>query len=755
MTKVSFDVTAASDWEAGSGYSQVVAALLERDARHAGNDYVCPTHSDRRPSLGVVDRNGRVLMHCSAGCDTTDIMKALGLGMSVLANGGGSSARKTPRPAEALPGEESIARWAAALTGDVLSYWTTRRSVDSAVLEQYEIGWNPSAASIDGSGRKGAYVFPYRDARGTLLNVKRRWQESNGHKKTFRLNSGAPTDFLWPADQMGYGALMLVEGEPDALRLIGLGIPAVTGVTGVGGSAKSARVYAPSLAGKRVFIAFDSSKAGRGAATEVAAIVAEYADAVYVWDPFPDRADDSDVSDWLTFYGDDVRRLKRELAALSPLEPVGGGSGDDGGSGGLPDRSTLFVDGAFNPPALGMAAQRAGRLRVGPGGALWRYKDGCYIEDDRWVDRFVGATLREEFRDHRMREVRSYCKATSPSIPMHPDARYINCRNGLYVRKTERLEAHSPDIPLVLRIGAEYVPGAGCASIDKFLGMVLPPNCVEWFWEWVGYLLIPTSKYQRALMVTGPADTGKSTLLRLVGAFLGDVAVSHHSLQALCDDRFAKADLFGKLANIHADIDARSIQSSGTMKVLISGDPITVERKYGHPFSFSSYARHMYSANEMPGTSDQSDAYYKRWFVLPMVKKVSVKRQQPLLEARLTQSGELSGMLNRALAGLERLESRRRFLVPGVMDEALKAYRQDTDTVLGWAGERIVWSGLPGDQVRLMHAYEDYVVWCATNGKRAYGRPKFAKHFVDNYEHPVQVGNPHGVVVWRGVKLDG
>jgi DNA primase len=40
----------------------------------------CPAHDDRRPSLSVRDAETRVLLHCFAGCETEDVLAALGLG---------------------------------------------------------------------------------------------------------------------------------------------------------------------------------------------------------------------------------------------------------------------------------------------------------------------------------------------------------------------------------------------------------------------------------------------------------------------------------------------------------------------------------------------------------------------------------------------------------------------------------------------------------------------------------------------------
>ena len=40
----------------------------------------CPVHGDKRPSLGLRERDdGSLLVHCYAGCSTADVLAALGL----------------------------------------------------------------------------------------------------------------------------------------------------------------------------------------------------------------------------------------------------------------------------------------------------------------------------------------------------------------------------------------------------------------------------------------------------------------------------------------------------------------------------------------------------------------------------------------------------------------------------------------------------------------------------------------------------
>lgn len=67
-----------------------VNQLLQRLAGVRGNGenaWVarCPAHEDRSPSLTVkLVPDGRILMHCFAGCGTDNVLGALGLGMTDL-----------------------------------------------------------------------------------------------------------------------------------------------------------------------------------------------------------------------------------------------------------------------------------------------------------------------------------------------------------------------------------------------------------------------------------------------------------------------------------------------------------------------------------------------------------------------------------------------------------------------------------------------------------------------------------------------
>ena len=39
----------------------------------------CSAHNDSKPSLSITEEDNKILIHCFAGCDTKDILRAVGL----------------------------------------------------------------------------------------------------------------------------------------------------------------------------------------------------------------------------------------------------------------------------------------------------------------------------------------------------------------------------------------------------------------------------------------------------------------------------------------------------------------------------------------------------------------------------------------------------------------------------------------------------------------------------------------------------
>ena len=58
-----------------------VLQRLDKVQRIGSDRYkaLCPAHDDRSPSLAIKDDDGRLLLHCFGGCETLDVLGAIGL----------------------------------------------------------------------------------------------------------------------------------------------------------------------------------------------------------------------------------------------------------------------------------------------------------------------------------------------------------------------------------------------------------------------------------------------------------------------------------------------------------------------------------------------------------------------------------------------------------------------------------------------------------------------------------------------------
>ena len=58
-----------------------VLQRLDKVQRIGSDRYkaLCPAHDDRSPSLAIKDDDGILLLHCFGGCETLDVLSAIGL----------------------------------------------------------------------------------------------------------------------------------------------------------------------------------------------------------------------------------------------------------------------------------------------------------------------------------------------------------------------------------------------------------------------------------------------------------------------------------------------------------------------------------------------------------------------------------------------------------------------------------------------------------------------------------------------------
>lgn len=382
-------------------------------------------------------------------------------------------------------------------------------------------------------------------------------------------------------------------------------------------------------------------------------------------------------------------------------------------------------------------------------GQLYVYEDGYYQQDEKIIERKM-IELYPAIKQNQRSEVLSYIRIKthirSEEIKVSPYI--INLKNTRYDIRSGKCLEFSPEVIEFDRIPVVYDPSAYCSDLDKMLNRVFlgDREVINLFEEMVGYCLMKTNQYQKAFILIGSGSNGKSTILDMIEEFLGPRNYSSLPLEKVTD-RFNSAELENRLANIGDDIDNVAIKDSGTLKKMISGESITVERKGERPFKLSPYATHIYSANAIPRSFDKSDGFYRRWLFVPFNARFTSEDPDydPLIEDKITTDEALSYLLNIAIRGATRLIKRGRFTEPESVKEALDRYKTENSTTLSWIDDK----GLdedyfldnPTDQL-----YADFTDWCKLSGIKSgniTGKKTFFKEIVYKFgfeERPKQKG---------------
>ena len=297
---------------------------------------------------------------------------------------------------------------------------------------------------------------------------------------------------------------------------------------------------------------------------------------------------------------------------------------------------------------------------------------------------------------------------------------------------------------------------AKCPKILKFVEDILP-NMIDRMrlQEHVGYLLYRKYSFQIAVLLIGPEDSGKSRLLELLRKFLGEENVSSVELQDLSSDHFASAELYQKYANICADISKTTLRYSGVFKMLTGGDLIDAQRKHQQRFRFVNYAKLWFSANEIPDTSDKTNAFFKRWDFFELPNQFKGINCNPNVIDEISTPEELSGFLNWALEGLQRLLTNKKFTDIKTLEQRKEVWLLGSSSLYKFVKNCVVQEDFNETKEDFYSAYTKY---CQQHGlaaidKRVVSRelPRLFPDVRDYYRRE----SGKQVWVWKGIRIVG
>ncbi|WP_044338089.1 DNA primase family protein [Rossellomorea aquimaris] len=259
----------------------------------------------------------------------------------------------------------------------------------------------------------------------------------------------------------------------------------------------------------------------------------------------------------------------------------------------------------------------------------------------------------------------------------------IAIQNGTYNLQTNNFTPsyNSNDYIQTKHINIVFDPNSECPQIEKFLMQVVGKEHLDFIYEWFGFQLVRAYWPQCFLLINGVGGAGKSKLIELLTIFVGGDNVSSVSLETLMNDKFSIAELHTKSSNLCADIDPKYMDKPGLLKNLTGDDLVTANRKYLNPITFKNYAKITFSMNSLPTLTDTSDGMKRRTLILPITNKIKLEKQKADIINDLNNKEEISGLFNRAIEGIKRLNKNKWFSTTSQMESAVNNWFEESDII--------------------------------------------------------------------------
>ena len=352
-------------------------------------------------------------------------------------------------------------------------------------------------------------------------------------------------------------------------------------------------------------------------------------------------------------------------------------------------------------------------------------------------------------KDHKFVEslYRQFLSQAYPPVVAErdPNKILINLKNGTF--------EISPDYPagtlrkfrytdfLKYQMPFDYDPHATCSAWQKFLNEMQPDVERQKLLAEVMAFPLVYFKIEKAIFMYGSGANGKGVYYEIQRRLYGKENVSDCSLTNLKQEYYL-SDLNGKLVNYSSELGSAGTIESDLFKQLASREPVKARQKYGKSFTMYDYARLIFNANELPSAPEMTNAFFRRFLIIPWDQTKPENEQDVELPEKIA-ANELPGIFNWMLDGLKRLVAQKRFSECEASAKALDRYKQDSDNTAQFLND-CGYEDSPDAWTDLKTLHREYTEYCRDSGYKALGRNKFSQRLERNKHYPKPLHNQRG-----------
>ena len=251
---------------------------------------------------------------------------------------------------------------------------------------------------------------------------------------------------------------------------------------------------------------------------------------------------------------------------------------------------------------------------------------------------------------------------------------------------------------------------------------------IDFLQEFIGWLFIPSTQYEKSILLYGNGANGKGVFLEVIRDLLGVnncIGIGMHEINR--DQNLLL--LLGKLANIDSDMQQGVQLDSGIIKKIISWEHIVWKVVYEKPISFAPYTRLLLATNELPYLKS-ADYSIKRRFVFIHLKKSFIWQEDPTLKDKL--KAEKNQIFVWAIEWLKRLLVRWCFHIPDELQKDIDWFIKENDSVTQFLES---WDIYIGEELTISNKdlYLTYSWFCRDNWFKPLWPIKLGNRLVDRW----------------------
>ena len=318
----------------------------------------------------------------------------------------------------------------------------------------------------------------------------------------------------------------------------------------------------------------------------------------------------------------------------------------------------------------------------------------------------------------------------SPPLPMYQDR--IHVANGtLFLDGKLTVEKDF----CVNRLPVQYEPNAPPPrKWLAFLNDLLEPDDILMLQEYMGYCLIPSTKGQKMLIITGRGGEGKSRIGLVMRSLLGR-NMNTGSIAKVETNLFARADLEHQLMLVDDDMKLETLPQTNNIKSIVTAElPMDLEKKGKQSYQGRLYVRFLGLGNgTLNSLYDRSVGFFRRQIILTAKERPDNRVDDPFLAEKMC--AEAEAIFLWALDGLRRLIAKDyRFTVSEKAQENMRAAVTDGNNAIEFMRSTGYIAFEPSAAASSKNLYAAYKLWCEDNAYNALSMKSFCNFLSQNAE---------------------